>query len=237
MLGHPQVDNWSSHVVSSVGPLQIAPSIAEQAEAVVRRLIIDGVFAPGQRLNEAELSQSLGISRSPLREAFQRLSKEGIVTLIPNRGAFVTEFDLEQISQLYEVRNALEIEVARLAAMRADEQDLGLMRQAIAATRLALEHKSPSYPPDTDFHQHLIDAVRNPLLADSVTKVDSQLRLVRARAGFVPARAVAAYEEHVAIYEAVESRDSDRAASEMRKHLENCLTNLSCILMPPDAVR
>lgn len=215
---------------SSLTPIPVAPSIAEQAEAVLRRLILDGVFRPGQRLNEVELSQSLEISRSPIREAFQRLAKEGIVTLIPNRGAFVTEFDLEQISQLYEVRNALEVEVARLAALRANEEDLALMRQAVSATRLALEHESASYPPDTDFHKHLVAAARNPVLGAMVTDVDSQLRLARARGGFMPGRAVAAYEEHVAIYDAVEARDADRAGMGMRNHLENCLTNLSCIL-------
>lgn len=217
-------------MVAEITPIPARSSIADQAESVLRRLILDGVFEPGQRLSEVELSQSLEISRSPLREAFQRLAKEGLITLVPKRGAFVTEFDLKQISELYEVRYALEVEVARLAATRANESDLDLMRQAVAATRLALTSESASYPPDTDFHRHMIAAAGNPILADMATEVDSQLRLARARGGFVPERALAAYEEHVAIYEAIKARDADSAGTEMRKHLENCLNNLTCVL-------
>lgn len=198
---------------------------------MLRRAILDGIFAPGQRLNELELSQSLGISRSPIREAFQSLAKEGIVTLVANRGAFVAEFDLREIEELYEVRNALEVEAARLAALRADEHDLSLLQQALAMNRLALGGDRESYPPDLDFHDHLVDSVRNPRLAREIAEVNQLLRVARARSGFVPERARAAYEEHVAIYEAIADGDPERAATEMRNHLNECLGNLTCLLM------
>jgi len=217
-------------VSSSPVPAKVAPSYAEHAESVLRRLILEGVFRPGQKLNEVDLSQSLEVSRGPLREAFQRLAKEGIISLVRNRGAFVAEFNLEQVEQLYEVRIALEVGVARLAAHRADEYDLSLMQQAIVATRFSLENDSVSYPPDLDFHNYIVASVHNPVLAAKVTEVDSKLRVGRARVGFLPARAVAAYDEHVAIYSAIAARDADRAGTEMRKHLENCLANTLRVL-------
>src|ERR671921_371811 len=93
-------------------------SYPEQAREVVRHLIFNGTYQPGQKLKEVELSKVLGISRSPIREALQTLANEGIVDLIPNRGAFVVSFDLGEVEELFAVREALEALGVRLAVER-----------------------------------------------------------------------------------------------------------------------
>src|SRR5215218_7099701 len=94
-------------------------SYAEQARTLLRRSILNGVYGPGQRLKEMEISRVLGISRSPVREAIQGLANEGLVRIAPQKGAFVANLNATEVAELYEVREALEIMAVRLAAERA----------------------------------------------------------------------------------------------------------------------
>ncbi len=207
-------------------PTDSERSVSRQAEEMLRRVILEGHLKPGQRLNELELSASLGISRSPIREALQRLAKEGLVQLVANRGAFVSVFDLAQVEELYEVREALECRAASLAAERASSEDLAAMRQVLAVTRIALGGSEPHYPPTHDFHALLVQAAHNSQLARLAAAVDAQLRVARGRSGYVPGRAKEAYQEHLAVYEAIVAGDSEAAPRLIRAHLKASKENL-----------
>jgi DNA-binding GntR family transcriptional regulator len=89
---------------------QLSPSsLANQVSNLIKEDILENKYSPNQRLNEVEISSALGISRGPIREAFQRLSHEGFLKLVPNKGAFIISFSKKEVEDIYELRENLEI--------------------------------------------------------------------------------------------------------------------------------
>lgn len=217
---------------TSVGaqtPFQVR-KYADVALELIRQMILDGEFEPGERLNEIALSERLQISRPPIREALQALSGEGLVRMVPGKGGVVASFDLESVQQLGEVRIALECAAARLAADRASERQLDDLRRILRSTEEALREPSQPYPRDLDFHVLLLDAAGNPYLAQTAREISTQMRLARVRSGQSPERALQALAEHKAILAALENQDADGAAAAMRDHLMSSLAHIAQLL-------
>lgn len=191
------------------------------AENSLRRLILEGFYTPGQRVSDSAMSDELGVSRTSVREAFQRLINEGLLTVIPNRGAFVTKLSREEVAKLYEVREALEIHGLRLATTRASVERLLAVQEMLSVTRSSIVEHGGRYPIELDFHDTLLELADNQLLSENVTRVHSRLRIARSKSGFVPARARAAYQEHLDILDAMLRRDVQGAEDAMRLHLIN----------------
>ena len=208
-----------------------ARSYTEQAREVIRHLIFSGNYKPGEHLKEAKISQTLGISRSPVREAIYGLASEGLVRLVPQKGAFVSTFDVAEVRALFGVSEALESLAARLAAEKADRGQLGELLECLKATEDALD-AAPSalYPRDLDFHQRVCRLAGNEKLLDHVSQIHTQLHLARSRSSSRPGRARQAYEEHLAIYKALKERDPNKADEAMRHHLRNGLKSTLEIL-------
>lgn len=230
------------HAGVSPGPLiRSAPSYAEQALGLIRRFILDGVYQPGERLSELALSEKLGISRSPIREALQRLAKEGLVDLVAHRGAFVARLNPARIRALFELREVLEGLAARLAAVRAQVSELSQLQEVLDLAKEALERNSESsYPTDFDFHRQVALLSRNDLLQDELEEIHAQLELARKRSGAHPARARSAYAEHLAVFTAIRDRDPDAAEQAMRLHVRSAWTSVQLTLglgaaVPKDA--
>jgi len=204
------------------------PSYAEQAYGLIRSFIVDGTYHPGEQLGEVEIASRLGISRSPVREAFQKLAMEGLVDLVSRRGAFVATFDVARVSALFEVREALFGMAARLAATRGADDALRNLARILTATRAILDRsEASSYPSDLDFHRGIALAAGNKPLADKALEVELQVQLARLRStGGRPARARNAYREHEAVLDALRARDGDRAEREMRRHVRNGLASV-----------
>lgn len=199
---------------------------SEQAREVIRHLIFNGTYRPGQRLKEVEISRELGISRAPVREAIQNLANEGVVELVTHKGAIVAEFDADEVRQLYEVREALEVMAAGLAARRASARQLEKLRELLDTTTAAIEGgASASYPRDLDFHTRILEMARNPKLEEAASEVQAQVQLARSRSGSTPGRASVAYQEHEAVFEALQEKNSEKAERAMRKHIRNGLKN------------
>lgn len=206
-------------------------SYAEQARKLLRHSILNGVYAPGQRLKEMEISRDLGISRSPVREAIQGLANEGLVKIAPQKGAFVADLDATEVAELYEVREALEIMAVRLAAERAEAPRIMDLGELLEATRSSLDHQeSVGYPRNLDFHRHLSAMSGNRKLAQEVNEINSQLELARLRSAYKPGRAEQAYEEHLAIFDALRRQDPEAAADAMREHLRHGKENMLSML-------
>lgn len=210
-------------------------SYAEQARELIRGLIFNGVYGPGAWLKEATLSQKLEISRSPIREALQSLAEEGLVTMVPNRGAFVSNLSLKQILDLCEVRKALETLSARLTTERASSKELESLAEPLEVMRRTIDGgKIPNllYPQDIDleFHRGICQLTGNLKLCKEVSEIYGQLRLIRLQVAFKPGRVERIYTEHVAIYEALKRRNPAEAEAEMGHHLQNALDNLLEVL-------
>lgn len=202
-------------------------SFSDQVERSLREQILQGQFPPGGRLNEVEIAGELGVSRGPVREAMQRLSRDGLVELQAHRGAFVRRLGPGEVRDLFEVRVALERTVARLAARRASDEQREALRALRGTTTSNAGRDGTAIPFQGahDVHALLAEASANPSLASHVGLVNQELRLLRAQSGRLPDRAGHAVEEHDELIDAVLSGDEDAAAVAMERHLEASLQN------------
>ncbi len=193
--------------------------------------IVQGRFAPGEKLNEKELASRFDVSRGPVREALKRLAERNLVVLSPNAGAKVARHSAEDIIHLLDVREHLEGAAARLAAERMtaeEKKDLGMLFDAHA---LAVERtKDGSYiqhPEDLDFHYVIIRGSRNPhLFSILCSDLYPQMRLFRRRHKNTPGRGRRALEEHRWILAAINEGDPELAELLMRKHISASRENL-----------
>lgn len=201
-------------------------SFSDQVERALRQQILRGVHPPGGRLNEVEIAADLGVSRGPVREAMQRLARDGLVELQAHRGAFVRKLDQREVRDLFEVRMALERTVARLAADRASDEhraQLAALRDGTPAAREAPADPDVRFQGERDVHALLAAAAGNPTLAGHVSLVNQELQLLRTQSGGIPARADHATAEHDELVDAVLAGDGDRAAAAMETHLASAL--------------
>jgi DNA-binding GntR family transcriptional regulator len=207
----------------SVQPIR-ADSIVDLAYERIRTLILDGEVLPGARLGQVELAEQLGISRTPVREALGRLTGEGLVEFLPNRGFRAAGLVLDQVVRRLEVRLLLEPGIARLAAERCGDDGLDALRAAIAAERAATTRVA-AHDASRDFHLALAEATGNPQL----TAVFASLWMVEVGRRLLARRSVeeewtgADVSEHLAIAAAIEARDGERAARLMECHIRDAL--------------
>ena len=201
-----------------------ADSVVDLAYERIRALILDGDVLPGARLGQVELAEQLGVSRTPVREALGRLTGEGLVEFLPNRGFRAAGLVLDQVVRRLEVRLLLEPGMARLAAERRAPEHLAALadaidREAAAASRVAAHDASRA------FHLVLAEATGNPELVS----VFSGLWVVEVGRRLLARRSVesewrgADVSEHRAIAAAVDARDGDRAAALMETHIRDAL--------------
>ncbi|KAA2253370.1 GntR family transcriptional regulator [Solihabitans fulvus] len=196
-------------------------SLAGQTVDLVRELVLTGEIPPGERVNEVELASRLGISRGPLREAIRHLASEGLLVLVPNRGAHVPKADADEVRALFELRIALECAAASLAAQRRTGAELARLREVSAESR-ANYQAGRRFPHRLDlaFHQALLDAARSPRIAEQVRLVQQRVILLRSRLNTDSAHQFASMDDHDELIAAVAAADAALAGAVMRRHLD-----------------
>ncbi len=192
-------------------------------EAVYRHLkdlLLAGRFAPGERLSEPLLAQTLGVSRTPIREALVRLAEEGLVELIPGRGARVRRFSPEEVEEVYGVRALLEAEAARALALRAGPEEVGALEALLLAIDQAPKEDYPEQMRrDLDFHRALVRLSGNRTLYRLYEDLLALLSLIRNTLPTL-SQAEETRREHWAILEALRARDPEGAARAVVAHIE-----------------
>lgn len=197
----------------------------------LRAAILRGEYAPLQRLIETELVERYGTSRFVLRNALTRLATEGLVELQPNRGARVRQISAEEAIEITELRRAVESLVAARAAERITDEEITELRDlgesmTDAVTNLDMLGYS-------ELNAKLHGCVRRIARHRTATRLIEQLhgQMVRHqfRLAFVPGRPSVSLPEHLAIIDAVCSRDPDRAERAMRAHLDSVLKTLTIV--------
>ena len=199
-----------------------APLRQSVYEALVE-LVVEGRLRPGQHLVETELARQLGVSRQPVREALHRLEAEGWVDLRPNQGAFVHVPTDEEVDQLLDVRELLEVETARLAAMAAmapTDGHLARLRVICHEGEAAVEAGDTGrfVAVNTEFHAELARLAGNAVLAELAEIVGRRVRWYYRQVA--PTRGHESCAEHRDLVEAIEAGDAERASSIARKHTE-----------------
>ena len=197
--------------------IRIPENLTTRAYRAIKTHILEGNLDENTRLTEESLSQQLGISKSPIREALTRLESERLIQIEPRRGAFLRRFSLEEISDLYEVREALEVHA--VGHVKLTPELLAELRESVEHSRKCLEaNDKPGYiEEDVNFHTLLADATGNALLAEMLTNLQHQVWLFR-RKTYDLSRSKA-FAIHAAIVEALERGDQERAQRLMRRHI------------------
>jgi len=195
------------------------PTLSETAYAELRSMIVRLDLAPGDVLREDDLRERLGIGRTPIREALQRLAREHFVTVIPRRGMFVAGIDVSELSMLFETRTVLEPYAARLAAARGSADQWAAMATELKATKKAKGANEQLMAIDRRCHEIMWEAADNRFLLDTLDMLYAQSdRLWHLYLADV-ADMGHAVSEHAEILGALEASDGDRAADLVEAHV------------------
>ena len=181
-------------------------TISEIAFNEIRQAILSGRFRPGERINQKQLTEELGISIIPLREAFRQLQAEGFISIIPHRGAYVNELSLQEIEDVYLIRIELEGLAAQLASKRLTQRDVKTIKALFARMKSATERSDfrSLFELNRKFHFTVYQACRRPLLLELLNDLwDRSTR-----------------------YRTIQTHDAQRVKEELGEHrdiLEACL--------------
>ena len=191
--------------------------IAEALEG----LIFSGEFTDGDRLDEHRLADRFGVSRTPIREAFQKLAQSGLVRAIPRRGVFVRQPGPVELLDMFEVMAEFEAICGRLAAARITDEALGLLGTANARCRLAMEKGDPDayYRENEQFHHIIYNQCGNAYLAGEAMRLNRRLKPFRRIQLRLRGRLAQSMTEHEAIVAALTNADADRAGGLLRTHV------------------
>ncbi len=201
----------------------------------LRERIIQGEFPPASRLNERALCDLLGVSRTPLREAFRLLAAEGLVQIEPNRGAQVVALSEANIREAFEVIGGLEAMSCRLACERATDLEIAEIR-ALTYEMMASHARRdlPSYfRLNREIHERISLASHNGLLKQLYDAQNARIQNLRFVSNENRQKWDLAMREHIEMAEALEARDADRLAGIMRQHLQRKCDAALRTLQPP----
>jgi DNA-binding GntR family transcriptional regulator len=193
---------------------------SEQRDAYVLILeAIDvGIYKPGSRLVESELAERFGVSRTPIREALQRLETQSLLTR-DGRSLVVASLDHNQMAELYVVRTELEGLAARLAAQHASKEEIDVLQQMVGADRTWTHDASALSRSNKRFHKQLHLASHNRFLVQQLDLVHRSMALLATTSLAVEGRGPVALDEHQAIVTAISERNGAAAYQAVRQHL------------------
>jgi DNA-binding GntR family transcriptional regulator len=197
----------------------------------LRDAIVAGQLEPGRQISENELAARLGVSRTPIREALQRLREERLVAVVPQYGTFVTHISESAVSDAQFVREALECAAIRGTALRARDQDLAALEAIIRRQDAAREANDfdSFYVLDDELHQLLCDLSGHDIAWSLSQRAKGHLNRIRRLSMPEPGYMMEMIGEHRAVVAAVAAHDPDRAEDTLRHHLRMVLSTLPAI--------
>jgi DNA-binding GntR family transcriptional regulator len=202
---------------SHIRPVNLRERVADQ----IRTAIIEGRLKPNDHVVEAVLTQQLGVSRTPVREALILLEREALIVSVPNRGCFVRAFNEDDVTALFTMRTTLENFAAELVLERLSDEDFTYLERLIEVQKHAIEQQDFKKVRSTDmsFHQYLIDFSEHPLLRRSWQEIVAQIAAVL----YLRAEAYREYDEfqaisdHKSIVDGYRNRNLDHVKQENRR--------------------
>ena len=203
-------------------------SLRSQVFTRVRQDILCGKYAQGDELTEAGLGAELGVSRTPVREALRQLELEGLVELIPNKGAFVTGISTKDVIDIYQIRARLEGLSARWAAENITEKELDDMEETLhmSTFHASKEHYDKVFELDGRFHELMYEASHSRILAHELSDFHQYVQRVRRMSIKNRVRSRYTNEEHQRIFEALKLHDGDLAEKLATEHILNSMESI-----------
>lgn len=198
-------------------------ALSDDVASRLRTAILNGAFAPGERLREEALARALGVSRGPVREALVELERQGLVVINRNRGAVVAQLSRDDLEELYTLRLAIEELAIRRAAEACDPAAIDAMRDRIEQMRAALERgitEQEAAEFDLGFHDLIYDAAHHRRLKDAWRIMRPQIHILLLTRNLADQD----FREmlvggHEALLDGIEHAQPDRAAAALREHL------------------
>ena len=194
---------------------------SRQVYALLRDDILNLVLPPGSPVDEIQLAERFSMSRTPIREALQQLESSGLVRVVAKRGTFVSEWNVEELSERFEVMAELEAMCARLAARRITDAEMAQLETAHEDCRRLAEAGDIDayYAANSDFHACIYRATHNAFLAQEALRLHAVLQPYRRIQLQVRNRMARSFAEHDAVVAAIRAGDDLGAAEAMRNHV------------------
>jgi len=195
--------------------------ISEKLKLAIEERIVTGTYPPAMRLDETELANEFGVSRTPVREALIQLAFYGLIEMRPRRGAIVAEIPPQRLYEMFEVMAELEAMSARLAARRHTEDDVQVIRAAQTACEQAYDSGDTDafYQANERFHMAVYVASHNSFLAEKAASMFRRLGVYRRLQLRIRGRLKISRDEHAGVVEAIAAGNSELAAELIHKHV------------------
>lgn len=190
--------------------------------------ILEGRYQQGEELRELALSKELGVSRTPVREALRQLELEGLVSIIPNKGAYVTSITEKDVEDIYTIRSLLEGLCARWATEHITEEQINRMEEIVLLSEFHLSKKKEEQVVELDgnFHEILYEASNSRMLEHLLSDFHKYVRMARKTSVKKADRAKCSVEEHKAILQAIKEKDAKKAEMLANNHILHVMQNL-----------
>jgi DNA-binding GntR family transcriptional regulator len=219
---------------------RVTENLSARVYQQIKNLILCNEVMPGQKLHHQELSERLGVSRTPVREALTRLVQEGYVSFLPNRGFTCKEIRLQEAEELYELREAVEAFAVEKAIENLTDDSLNQLRRKMnfygEDVQKRFTRERLIY--DQDVHMEIARLTGNETLKNTLQHVFERIVLKRRTDGiYDAARGLAAHQEHLRLLQAIERRDVEAAVKTIRQHIQEGKNNVLSDLKQRQAIR
>jgi len=203
-------------------------SLSSRVYHQIRAEIIRGTLVPGESVTEMGLAKDCGVSRTPVREALHQLELEGLVELIPNKGAVILGISPEDICDIYQIRAMLEGSVAERAARLATDEDIRKLTDILDLTEFYISRQNLQQlqAMDGQFHQLIYDMSSSRMFKRVLKDMHYYIGLTRDASLKSAGRAAQSVKEHRAVLEAIAQHDGDKAKKLMNHHVNKALENV-----------
>jgi DNA-binding GntR family transcriptional regulator len=200
--------------------------------SAMREAILSGRLKPRERLMEVQLAEEMGVSRTPVREAIRKLELEGLVVMVPRKGAYVAGLTLKDVAEVFEIRSSLEGLAAALAAERITDEEVIILDKILDDISTAGEKGDIKtvIKKDMEFHQVLFSASRNDRLAQMINNLKEQIDRFRTQSFSNPIRTKSVLSEHEHILNAIKQGDVENSERLAKEHIYEVEYNVMNIL-------
>ena len=195
----------------------------------LREDILSGIYRESEELKENTIATELGVSRTPVREALRQLELEGLVTMVPNKGAYVTGITSKDMHDIYMIRSYLEGLCARWACEHITQPQIEALEEVLYLSEFHAKknHNEQMVELDNKFHDLIYDASGSKILRHVLSDFHHYVERIRKITLAMPSRASQASQEHASILDAIKKRDGDLAEQLAYEHIKSSIKNIS----------
>ncbi len=197
-------------------------SLAEEVTKILRARIITGEYEMGEKLIENKIANELKVSRTPVRDAFKQLTKEGLINYVPNKGCFARGFTQKDMADVYAVRKAVEELAITWAIENADDEGINALKEQLDLMNFYTQHGfyDKLLQANEDFHNMLYQMTSSRFIVQVLKAYQDYVHLARRTTLSKEENLPEIYEEHVRIFEAIRDKDIERAKVEAARHID-----------------